>query len=821
MLFERISAFLERFQIYTATVSIDKRLRRLIYQLLQSFMRICILSLKLTRSHRVLLYTKVFLFSTDEGVKEEMDKLECLVRDEVNMSVALILQSAKATEATVAVGFVEMQSKLQDVDEKIGGKLDGVASQVRDLHAIVERSEKESKVKQNAETNKKAVQKALDIQDDKESWGADIKKYMATLIDGTGDWLVQGNAEFMSWAKAEPNAKLAFVVEGREGFGKSHLFSAVLRHLTGLHASQSLDRRVSIAYFSMGNDGQGKQDAKNSTGTEERSGDSLDIAMKSIIWQLTNQDIGYQKSVATACKNCEQLGDIEQVWNRLVIDLWSLDATFFVLLDGIERIDSERGQRLLRIMRHTMNVTKKPQRLRIQWFVTGMPSSFSFGGSTGLEESLLVSKITLGTCNKGDIVRFIDARMNSMTALSTQSKNPEIDQLRATIRERLSVGVSGDFTKLDYKLRDISTKTRKDEIEEALTHVTEDIGVIIARQIKRLSDELDEFDVEDLNELLVWIVAVEPTSRLSVTIAFLEEVLSLKTASRSLVPLRVRIETNFAPLLEMIPDPYNDNFLVTIAPSFLEYFFEPSGKPENATRSGSSSTLHPSEIAIVERFLKNICDDDLYQRFEFEEYFRQKSAKRKATVYVDIESVHVKLVTTLLTALCCEPKAKCSLLMRYLIQNLGYHLSEDKWSSASQESKKYVGSLLVKLFSDEEVVNRVWGDNMDMGGDWDPQKTEWVRSYWIIEDNAVRSVLAWFKDPAITFGLSEKRKAWINNLTSNAKQQADLMKEVALTLAKAWLRDPNWLRVDNFKVVCSFHTKVSEWCVVALAPSPY
>jgi hypothetical protein len=796
LLFERISAFLERFQIYTATVSIDKRLKRLVHQLLQSFMRICNMSLKLTRSHKVLMYTKVFLFNTDEGVQKELEGLECLVKDEVNMSVALILQSAKMTEATVTVGFAEMQARFQDVDEKIGGKLDGVASQVEDLHAMVERGEKESKMKQNAETNRKAIQKAFSIPD-KESWTTDHRNYVGALIDESGNWLVQGNADFMSWARAESNAKPAFAVEGKDGFGKSHLFSAVVRHLFSLHTLQVSNRRVAIAYFFMQNDGQEKQDAKESNVIPEKRGDSLDVALKSIIWQLTTKDAGYQKSVAAPCINFEEFGDIEDVWNRLVISLSSIDATFFILLDGIENIQSERGQRLLRIIRRTMDMKGESQRLRVQWFVTGSPSAFSSGGTVGLEESPLVTKLTLGTCNRDDLLSFTDMKMNTMKALAAKS-DPEVLQLRSTIRERLVEGVAGNFTKLEYKLRDISTKTRKDEIEEVLTHVTEDIGDMIVRQLDRLNKDLEGKDVEDLNELLIWVVAIEPHMAWYLTVPLLDEVLYLKASSRSLVPLLERVKTSFAPLLEAWENPYEDDHCVGIAPSFLEHF-KASQKLGKVTTSGYSSILHPSEIAIVERFLKNICDEELFRRFEFEEYFRQKSGKKKATIYVDIESVHVQMVTTLLSTLCSIPKANCKQLIEYAVRALPYHLSEEKWAKADQQSKRIVGSLLVRLLTDEEIINTVWAAHLQV-----------LRYYWMAKDDAVKTVLAWFKDPATTLDIPEQKRAWIDNLTSNARLQDDLLKDAALVLAKRWLCRQTWSMVEEFEVLSTYYAKVSS-----------
>lgn len=61
-LFERISAFLGRFEVYarskTIGVTIDIHLRRIIHELLRSFMRVCALSIKISRHSKVLLALK-------------------------------------------------------------------------------------------------------------------------------------------------------------------------------------------------------------------------------------------------------------------------------------------------------------------------------------------------------------------------------------------------------------------------------------------------------------------------------------------------------------------------------------------------------------------------------------------------------------------------------------------------------------------------------------------------------------------------------------------------------------------------------------------
>lgn len=740
-------------------------------------MRICITTTKLThREHRRLAFVKVLLYDSDSGVRDEMDRFERLAKDELSTTVALILESAKTNERAVI---------------HLGGQVENVTSSVQNLQTVLERTEKEKKGKEAAEVNRAKIRDALGINDKEEPWAATYDKIVVTLIPQSGSWLLKDDS-FSAWAKADHDANYIIVIEGKDGFGKTSLCTAIIRHMLIFHTTQVSERRVAIAYFFFQSDAQENKDTKETHGEKQR--DPLDVAVKSIIWQLIKKDPAFRKFVAAACKNREEPVDIEEVWTRLVTSHSHIDATFFILLDGIENLDDKRKQRLFRIIRRSMDMNTRSQHLQIQWFVTGRPSSFSSSPQMALEESSMVSKFTLGTCNQDDILNLIDARMNDMPALINKSNDDTKNLLRLKIRERLSEGVCGDFTKLSYKLRDIDTKSRVDEIEEVLTQIDEGIHKTIARQLQVLNDELDERDLIDLNELLVWVVAIESSTPWAVTVSLLEEVLSLTDTPPSLIPLQDRIKTTFAPVLEI------DDDQVELTASLLDYFAA-CDSDENKIVSESENNLHPKEIAIVKRILQNFCDEDLYQRFQFETYFERKSGKSKTIISVNISKVHVTVVKTLLAVLCGDQATKCPKLVQYAVEHLADHLRAERWASASQKEKRNTGPLLLKIFREEKAINQTWMRDESLWA---------VRYYWIISNDDVANTLAWFKDPATTLDFPDHQRAWITSLISNATQQADLLKDVVLALAKSWLHDPKFWASEKFEAVAAFYSKVSS-----------
>src|SRR5947207_15919104 len=79
-------------------------------------------------------------------------------------------------------------------------------------------------------------------------------------------------------------------LEAKEGFGKSFLFSTVVRYLNNRFPAGQLEPRVSVCYYFL----QKKDKAEN-----------VNKALKALVWQLTESDIAYRKSVAGACDKSE------------------------------------------------------------------------------------------------------------------------------------------------------------------------------------------------------------------------------------------------------------------------------------------------------------------------------------------------------------------------------------------------------------------------------------------------------------------------------------------------------------------------------------
>jgi len=280
------------------------------------------------------------------------------------------------------------------------------------------------------------------------------------------------------------------------------------------------------------------------------------------------------------------------------------------------------------------------------------------------------------------------------------------------------------------------------------------------------------------------------------TVQLLEAFLFAKNGERSLIPLEFQIQDQYSDFLLISKD---DKTVTLVSDSITEYFRQRSKAATEDQASGAIVNLHESEVNIVRRFLRSVCDDDLFKKFGFEEFFKRKLGKRGATIDVDPDPNrnHVKIILSCLTAICGEQKDEILPLIGYAFYWLPYHLAKVDLALTEPGPKSDIGSLLIKLFVEEEIINRWW-----------TRERMWMRYSWLYADDHVKAVLNWFKDSAVVKGLPEDKREWVNGLTSNSKPAEDLLKPTTVIMARRWLQSETWSVTDMLPWVIVFIAKV-------------
>ncbi|EEP81091.1 predicted protein [Uncinocarpus reesii 1704] len=770
-LFERISAFLDRFEVYarskTIGVQIDLHLRKIIHELLRSFMRICSLSIKISKQSKLLLALEVFSFRTDKGVSEELEKLETLIQRETGMGVALILESVKINESNIVTGFTETKSSLR----MINSKADGITSQLAGVSKILENAAKSKEADGLSKRNREKIKHALKIE--KETWRTDQEEFLRTMVSGSGEWLLT-DPQFATWADKNGYTAPILAFEAREGFGKSYLCATTIRRLYELYPPGDTEQRVTVAYYYFQKD--------------NKDENSVNKALRAIVWQLTQRDPVYQKFVAGACDQSEEFGNTLELWKQLVVQFSTkTEANIFVVLDGIDEAETESGHPLLQILRDTSLFATEKRPVSLRLLVTGRPRSFLEINKT---PNIAMSTIPLGERNEGDILKFVEKRLDNMEIFKNLEQS-DLQELKIRIRSELIGGAQGDFFKLNYMLTEISKKRRRREIEEVLEHAAEDRQATIGREIERLRKTLGDEDIQDLNELLTWVIYAKEWPPLK-TLAC---AMYVNNGEISLIPLEEQIREKYSALVEVLED---GTVTLSSYSSIVEYFRSKS--QEAAEEEATHSALHESEVAIVRRFLLNVCDDELFKKFGFEEFFQRKLSHKNTPIHVDLENMHTHILLTCLKAICDKPESDVTELLEYAFYWLPDHLNDVDLALTPPKPKIAIGSQLIKLFLDEECADRWW-----------TEERMWMRTWWVYEDNYSSIVLNWFKDSAVVKGLTEEQKEWVNGLTSKSRPDDDLLLPLAKIMAKRWLQSPDYcLPKDVYWWLLGYITKIQE-----------
>ncbi|GBF61138.1 hypothetical protein TMEN_3608 [Trichophyton mentagrophytes] len=771
-LFERISTFLDRFQIYARSkvvgVKIDPHLRRIIHDLLRSFVRICALSIKISKHSKVLLALEVFSFGSDKGVSAELSKLENLVQNETKMSIALILESAKISEGKITAGFSDVKSSIDTVDSKLDtldGHMDSVSTLLEKHDLAERRRDQEGQSKQRRDK----IKAALKI--DKEVWRSYQEDYVSNIVPGTGQWLLN-DPQFSAWADPNTKSPPIFGLKAKEGYGKSYLSSAAIRHLYRLYPPGNQDARMSVAYYFFG--------GTTFNSTEK----SVNIALRSIIWQLTQNDAVYQKNVASACDKPEEFGDSLELWKQLVVNFSpKTNAVFYIVLDGIEELDSEIGKPLVEVFRDISAMANEKSMMAVRLFITGRPTIFSEAETA---PGVSLSTIELGIRNKEDIEKYIEMRMDNMEILKNKEK-PEIIEIRDLIKTGLGKGTQGDYFQLNYLLTEISKKRRKKEIQEVLEHAGEDREATIAREIDRLNHTLGYEDIQDLVAILSWIMG----ARRAPFLKTLEGVLLIKNGEASLMPLEEQVRTKYSSLLEIAE--YDSVILRSKA---IREFFNKQTKRET-NEAIAKTELHPAEVAIVRRFLNSVCDKELFEKFGFEEFFKSKLGSKSASIRVNVETVKIYVILVGMKSVVSDRDEELTALRNAHFYSFQECLEAVDLALTQPEPKTEIGTYLIKHFTDETYMKKWWiEDRM------------FQRSWWSYEDKHVNTMLKWFKDSAVTRNLSAEMKEWVNGLISNANPNDDLLCHTAKYIAKQWLLTVNWETRNFFWWLLGYVTKI-------------
>jgi hypothetical protein len=752
-LFQRISDVLERCKIYMRLPAdaVDASLRKIINEELVCFVEICALSIKVMRGNKMLIALKVFAFDSDEGVSAQLERLAWLVERESQMRATLGFESQKISERVIV--------EARDGTRRVSASVDELLTfeKKKDADSMAKRLL--GSIENNLDTPSEFFK---DVQ-------ANFKRYLSEQVPGSGQWL-QSDPHYASWVDSPRSRCSILGLSGAQGVGKSFLFAAIVKHLQEMCNEGSEDMiRTSVAYYILDKD---------------TNGPSLLKALQVLAWQIAKADMVYRKDlslVQTAGVN--QIGSICDI---LFGRSSKRDSTFYLLLDGIEQTDKQHLKEFLHVLDEWQSRSPGWSRFTLRILLSGRTETM---GRVKDHLGDGISVIDVAMKNRDDILKFINNQMDKMDILSGSTY--QVQSLRAEILDGLAKRTNGDFVSIRLLLDEISTKQRPGEIRDIIARSGEDRSDTIIRTIAALNETLSDEDIADLNELLTWVLFA---LRL-LSVEELEAVLFLKAGEPSLRPLVEKLRGQYSSLFRIAAA--NVNF----ASESIADFFRQSSSPSDHEESPTDTTdVSESEVRIIRRFLESVCDPALYAKFRFDEFFQRKlKGKTSILVAVDAEMAHLKLARACLDVLCSSESSSPHLndLYNYAVHHFAQHLALANPALTLPQHKIALGPKLVKVFTDEKVIKRLWS-----------YSSHDLRIHWIYRDEYAEVLMKWLQDSAVRKDVPQKVREWVKSLSDKSQLDTDLLEHVARVLALQWLHSDAWDILRPFMALHGYITKV-------------
>ncbi|KAF2230901.1 hypothetical protein EV356DRAFT_535985 [Viridothelium virens] len=783
-LFGEISTFSKQFKIFSRVeqfTEVDNDLRKCIHKLMICFVDMCAISIKhLNRSiwGRIKDGTKVGLFNNDSGVLAKLEEFKVLIAYQSRICDGETWESALKTEKGVEVLKQNMKTS-QKLMEESAEELAATHEDVRIIKAAVS---KDSAERIDRIRDKLGIPSDRDADADKE-----FRSIRLDRLEGTGAWLKELEA-YNKWRDFESQTNPLLMLIGDGNSGKSHLMSAMLDEQKDIHDNSVPGyRRVACANYGFERN---EKSAREGAG----KGSRLSIlALKLMVIQIALQDVVYAQYLESNLKSkaLSFTQDISAV--DLVKELFpppklpsSLDAVYVLFFDGVDRLPPDEGKQLSEAL-----VAIKSPNFRI-----AVTTSEDVSESLNIppESSSSIFKIHVADHNEQDIRRYIEAEIRRHEDLN--SEDPTILRIANTIRDRLPRVANGNFGNVHQIVEIVtdavktSSETDINSIEELISPKSlENIDKTSERVIDELNEILNAQEIEQLNELLIWVIY----GWNFMSVEELRAAGLLRTTKTPLQKLGNKIREKYASVLKIEPNEDGQE-IVYMRNEGLESFIQNMERPKEGRdlemsddpKISMSITFHNVKMSKARRFLWDLSEKVTFDRFDFGAPSSEHDPKSR--INANPADGYLTLTRRCLAILLRNTGD--NILGRYAVQYLPGHLSElmDEVQSGTitlEERKEVVGDL-VSVLQRPERLDRDLTDNFLRWGCWtDPAP-----------------FAAWLNDIDSTKHLKFADREWLNDIRS--AQPELILHDIALMIARHWLLDTRWPTNISFQWIDQF-----------------
>ncbi|KAK4085703.1 uncharacterized protein Triagg1_693 [Trichoderma aggressivum f. europaeum] len=723
----------ERIELFN---TIDPELNTAIHKVMISFVDICALAIGLQKGSRWKRFkaaTKQALLNDDSGLKDEIDQFEKLVKGQQNVQATLPLEvalSAKADLATILGKACET-----------GKRIDDIALGILDLkEAETNRSLEKSRQENLAKIRTKL---AIDEKNIKASKDVCEKTWQRCITD-SGNWL-RDMGDYKKWSdKSTNDASPLLLLTGEAHSGKSSAMSTIVHQLKAAHESRGQSTaRALVAYYFFPFFAKKADDDKRPGTTAV-------------------QDSGTAKSMAAFCddKDSESYfwdSSFKDLWRDLKIGTPKPGTIHFIIIDGLDGLfggHPEAANHFLDMFETIQSQTSTgSDGTRVRLIVSGKSDNFQ-------RESLLSApNIEIEKYNGADITSYIYEELKKTNLL--QGEESETTRLRTkTALEKIKDLIMSDGSEA--------------EMDTILDESNQDKRTISENVISELQQSLKPQSIEELNELLIWIVY----GFVYFDAAELEAARFLRFGTVSLQKLEDKLKGMYSKLF------FSHYGNVAILPSIEPLITKERDRPrisEDAPKISLNLTISNGDITTVQNFLWSFFQKSMVEKFQFEPISGPtRSAARE--IQVNEYDAHLAIVKQSLRFLTSPPDERTKLLGTYIVRELHGHLERLNqavgYDQILASDKKEIGDGLFGLFVSGDVIEKHWESFSEID--------------WVSQSDRIEIFRNWLKDPDAIGHLGRLDKDWLRAVNSSQRPNRELLTPMMKTVAEHWLLDNKW-----------------------------
>ena len=775
-LFEAIQASLLQFEIYwdiEKITAIDPALLKVTHKVMIAFADICAVAIKFFDGGtftRVWKKTRIAILDSGSDIQAKLDDFKQLTVRQSHISDAVSLKN-------ILAGRDENQNAFRHLFETLDAMADETLAQKQELEDThidvkitqvgveatrvgVEALQKDTNERNTRSRDREDVEKICEklLRKPKPDYPSKQFEPIISEYQDTGSWVEQAEA-YKKWANVEKGFAPILLIKGANGSGKSTLACALMDRFRRMAGANESSTKVSTAFH------QFPKQAKKF---------ALQDAVRSIAAQLSDSNVVVRKRVQkTLESNDSHLlsnPDVSDMFRQIFPasgDRDELNMSFVLVFDAIEQL-SDGQQRWL------CQAIEKLGSARIHFILTGNTDALDEESEGGAR---MIRTIQMDEQNEPDIREVV--KRSLMGHSFSEDDTPELKQYVNRIQEQLPGVVEGSFDEVDNRMVMIVDAIENDMLENIDKILHEDASKNQHQRfvtlLERLNKDLNSKEIEQVNEILAWVIYAAR----DLSLEECDAVLSLQNEGTLRKGLRDRItrKTGKYRRLFKISNGGDISLKNTEPEQFSEMFknrriFEETTDPSDDPRISMTIRIHHATRPQLQQFFWDLSKQTTFNAWPVSP--TPIDTELSPAISANKVDAHLLITRRCLDLLQSTPEKETSALDEYAGDYLFHHLRIliENIDSLHFSEKVLIVDELISLFQSPELVKEHLGIYFLLFGNW------------LAEDEAAIAQ-KWFRMPEVAPKLKQRSQRWLKQTLS--RDSLYPLRELVGVIAREWL----------------------------------